>query len=837
MEAARQPWPALGVLLIRDGLVSPQELEAVLARQGDDRDHRISSQRLGEALVESGIVTSAQVARLVAEQHELPFVDLDEPDSAVPVAVRLPEDLARAHTALPVRTFPDDSVLVVVGDPTRVGCFDDIRRALSVPVRFAVAAPQAIEAAIDAEAARAALLTEESEIEDDDGRSEPDELAAVPEQEEPEPPAVFETGGDPAWPVLGSLLLRNGLVTEEELSAALAQQRLSSTRRLGEILVARGALTEADVSRALAEQHELPFVELCEQELDVAVASRLPLDLAKAHLALPIASLPDGALLVAVADPASAVHSDELRNALGVPLRFAIAALAELDAAIDSLTAGADGGADGGAPVDDAPSSFTVVPELPALTDEEPASGQDVPEPELAVELETEPELEADPEQGLTANLKAVPTSEIVPELLLSGAEPDAVFELETDPGNGATPSPPTVTDPESGPDVAEIQTATDFASATDLIVRALALGASAVHFAPRGDGISVLARTDGVLSELETISSERVEPVGAELGELARRPFQVFEVGPRPLEVSSAVLPTVLGDRVTFRVVEESTSRRSFLELIERTGAGQVLQEALDRRSGLLVFCGPAGSGRTTTLHAALADLTGDDRVVLTIEDSVEHLVPDTDQTEIDPRRGLTFASGLRTILRSDPDVVVVGELFDPLTARLATRAALAGRLVLTTLDAESAAAGVRRLLDFGLEPGPLSLALSGVVGQRLILGVCVDCRESYYASAAELTDLSRPPEELGRRLLGRGRGCTACADTGYAGDVGVFEVLPLSEQVRALVSVGASARELEEAGVAAGMRTLEEDAAALCLEGVTRPAEVRQMALRTTP
>lgn len=839
MEAASHPWPALGVLLIRDGLVSSEQLEQVLERQGDDREQRISSQRLGEALVASGVITAAQVARLVAEQHELPFVDLDDPDANVPVSERLPEELARLHSALPVRGFPDGSVLVVVADPTRVGCFDDIRRALGVPVRFAVAAPDAIEAAIDADAARAVVLGAD---EDEDGGDERADLVATPGEEQPA--TAPETDGARARPVLGSLLLRDGLVTEEVLDAALAQQRLSSTRRLGEILVARGALSEAEVSRALAEQHELPFVELHEHELDVAAASRLPLDLARAYLALPIASLPDGALLVAVADPASAVHSNELRSALGVPLQFAIAALAEIDAAIDSLQARRDGdGADEGAVVADAPAPFAVAPVLRAMEDETPTIAADpytAPELQPAHEDETDPafetDLETDSELGLVAEPEIVWEIDTDPELELSVAEPAAAPELETDPEPGTVPRPEIVLEPDSETVAAEIPTAPELAPVTDAIERALARGASAVHFAPRRDGITVLTRIDGVVSEFETVSPERVELVTSELADLTRRPFQVFEVGGRSLEVRPAVLPTVLGDRVTFRVVEGSRTRHSFLELVERTGAGQALQDALDRRSGLVVVCGPAGSGRTTTLHAALAELTGGDRVVLTIEDSVEQLVHGADQTEIDLRRGLTFASGLRTILRSDPDVVVVGELLDPLTARLATRAALAGRLVLTTLDAESAAAGVRRLLDLGLEPGSLALALAGVVAQRLVLGVCVDCRFSYYASAAELSELGRPPEELGRRLLGRGHGCAACSGTGFSSDVGVFEVLPLSEQVRTLVSVGASASEIEEAGVAAGMRTLLEDAVELCLEGVTRPAEVRHAALRPT-
>ena len=166
MEApAPAPWPALGVLLIRDGLVSRAELEAALAEQGDGRDRRVSGQRLGEALVERGVVTTEQVARLVAEQHELPFVDLDESDSIGPVATKLPEELARRCSALPIRVFPDGSLLVAVADPGRLACLDDIRRVLGVRVRWAVAAPDAITASIEIAAQMTLLQAEASEAE------------------------------------------------------------------------------------------------------------------------------------------------------------------------------------------------------------------------------------------------------------------------------------------------------------------------------------------------------------------------------------------------------------------------------------------------------------------------------------------------------------------------------------------------------------------------------------------------------------------------------------------------------------------------------------------------
>lgn len=470
MEAARFPWPALGVLLIRDGLVSREELEEVLALQGDDRERRISSMRLGDVLVERGIVTSAQVARLLAEQHELPFVDLEDSDASVPFAVHMPEELARQHSALPIRVFPDGSLLVVVADPTRTGCFDDIRLALGVPVRFAVAAPEAIEAAIDVASSRALLeggreaeavesSDGDTQVEEADAGEPPASLVSEPPDERPRHEAIAPAS-EPSWPVLGSLLLRDGLVTEEELAAALAQQRLSSTRRLGEILVARGTLAESDVARLLAEQHELPFIELSTYDIDLAAASLLPTDLARVHAALPVARLADGSFVVAVADPTSVMYADELRETLGAPLEFAVAGYGEICEAIERL----------------------LEPEspdepVPSLSNEESAHELEPSEPSASTPSPT-PLFVLDSR----AETSALSTA------LTPGSEDEAMRQEEQTP------------------------------TAAETIEQALTLGATAVHFTPRIEGLVVSARIDGVVNAITTISRSGVAVFANEL-------------------------------------------------------------------------------------------------------------------------------------------------------------------------------------------------------------------------------------------------------------------------------------------------------------------------------
>ncbi|MDQ3122857.1 MAG: Flp pilus assembly complex ATPase component TadA, partial [Actinomycetota bacterium] len=745
MEApAPAPWPALGVLLIRDGLVNRAELEAALAEQGDGRDRRVSGQRLGEALVERGVVTATQVARLVAEQHELPFVDLEESDSYGPLATRLPVELARRCSALPIRLFPDGSLLVAVADPGRLACLDDIRRSLGVRVRWAVAAPDTIAAAIEAAEQMTLRLAEINDAETVDAEELDDDR--VVELGSPDEPLAhtgsLEIQESERRPVLGSLLLRDGLVTEDELDAALAQQRLSSTRRLGEILVARGALGEDDVSRALAEQHELPFVELSEHDIDPAAAALLPVELVRRHSALPISYLADGSVLVVVADPTSSIHDEQLRADLGVSVRYAVAAARQIEIAIASA-------------------------------------------------FEAEPP--ADTER---------PSVALVPAL----AESDEQVEIEAgedqDPAAGVLAS----------------------------IMQALSLGATAIHFEPRSSGMVISGRIDGNLRELATLPNG--DPVTNELGRLVgvdlthvsrthQRSAPPISFREDSVHLQAVVLPTTRGPRVTLRIVDKSSPGPSLSELVPDTSQREAIQNALAGRRGLLVFCGAPESRLTTTLYAALREVDTAELNVLTMEDPVERQLEGIDQIEVDPAAGVTAASGLRAILASDPDVVALGALVDDETTPEAVFGAL-DTLVLTTLVAPTASAGVRRLTELGGDSALVSGTLTGVVAQQIVRKTCLPCRETYYAAVDELFELDLPEEESGTRLLGRGRGCDECGDSGYQGDTRLVEVLPLTDEVRALIAAGSSAAEVEHAAGAAGMRTFREQGIDLCLEGV---------------
>lgn len=358
-----------------------------------------------------------------------------------------------------------------------------------------------------------------------------------------------------------------------------------------------------------------------------------------------------------------------------------------------------------------------------------------------------------------------------------------------------------------------------------ETLVWAFSLGASSVHFSPQPRGLTVRARIDGLIRELEAIPSSRQDSVTSRLKAMSR-----LDTPDGMVDLRIDSLPTRQGEKVTLHICRHVAAPTSLIDLGMSPGNEEVVRQAIQQPSGLVLACGPTGSGKTTTLYAALQELNVPERIVTTIEDRVKYLAPRIDQIELDPRSGLTFASGLDMVLRSDPDVILVGEIRDGETARSAVHAAMAGYLVLSTLHTRTAAAAIQRLADMGIDPGLLGSTLTCLVAQRLLRRICPDCRETYYATPEDLVDLARSEEEAGRRLLAWSHGCGACGGSGYQGRVGVFEVLTLTDEIRGIVADRASTTEIHRAAVAGGMQTLREDGVRLCLEGVTTAAEVRR-------
>jgi type II secretory ATPase GspE/PulE/Tfp pilus assembly ATPase PilB-like protein len=293
---------------------------------------------------------------------------------------------------------------------------------------------------------------------------------------------------------------------------------------------------------------------------------------------------------------------------------------------------------------------------------------------------------------------------------------------------------------------------------------------------------------------------------------------------GGDPLDLRVAVLPLRHGEQVVLRILNRREKRPTLKSLAMDAPTQAAFLSALRQPFGAVVVCGPTGSGKTTTLYGALDAIASSDRVVMTIEDPVEHELPSANQIEVDEKAGLTFARGLRTILRSDPDVLLVGEIRDQETASIAMQAAMTGHLVLTTLHAHNAAGATTRLREMGVPGGLIASSLNCIVGQRLARRLCEDCREEYEVSAADA--VAEVP--AGTRVY-RAVGCARCNQTGHRGRVPLFEVLPVHGEVRTLVEE--SAESIFSAAVRQGMTTLRSHGFRLVREGVCSLDEIRRV------
>jgi type IV pilus assembly protein PilB len=380
------------------------------------------------------------------------------------------------------------------------------------------------------------------------------------------------------------------------------------------------------------------------------------------------------------------------------------------------------------------------------------------------------------------------------------------------------------------------------------VIFQAAEDGASDVHFEPQEDALVVRFRVDGVLQEAQRIPKRMTAGVLTRLKVLAKldiaerrkpqdgRISMTAAAAGRLLDIRVATLPTVEGESIAMRLMDKSRRAPTLEELGLAEGMRTRLQEIIERPTGALLVTGPTGSGKSTTLYAALTAINRPEINIITVEDPVEYRLAGVNQVQINQRAGLTFAAALRSILRSDPDVVMVGEIRDGETAKISIEAALTGHLVLSTLHTNDAPQALTRLNEMGVEPFLTGAAVSAVLAQRLARKLCAHCCEMYTPSVDQLLKARISPEVAARAdgmVFYRKRGCPRCAQTGYKGRVGIFQLLTMSEELELLAVRKATREEIERAAIEEGMRTLWDDGLAKVASGLTSIEELARVSI----
>ncbi len=360
---------------------------------------------------------------------------------------------------------------------------------------------------------------------------------------------------------------------------------------------------------------------------------------------------------------------------------------------------------------------------------------------------------------------------------------------------------------------------------------------ASDVHIEPQGTQLRIRMRIDGALHDVLTLPADMAPALVSRIKVMAgmniveRRRAQdgqiETEIDGRPLDVRVSTTPVIWGEKAVLRLLDKSRSMLRVGELGMSPESAAVFEAAIRSPFGMVICTGPTGSGKTTTLYATLSEISSVERNIMTIEDPVEYVMPSVNQIQINETADVTFAGGLKSILRQDPDVILVGEIRDVETARIAVQSALTGHLVLTSLHATDAVSAVHRFLDMGIEPFLIAPALNAVVGQRLVRRICGGCTVPY----------TPPPEELAfyeaharmpKSEFFHGEGCNFCSGTGYQERIGVYEVLPVTEPIRQMIVDVAPGRALREQAIKEGMRPLRQEALRLVTQDITTVSEI---------
>jgi len=577
---------------------------------------------------------------------------------------------------------------------------------------------------------------------------------------------------------IGECLIQAGLITEDDLRNALAEHKRTG-ERVGVVLVRMNLATEKQIAKALAFQLGFPYVNLAENAPDPTAVVLIPKEVALKRVCVAV-GLEKNLLTVAMSDPLLFSLVQDLEFQTGYRIKQVVATRGDI---VDAIQTG--------------------YPDK-ALMRTTPHTGSD-----LAVTG-----------HASAARRSGAPGEVPTGETALARRPEEEVFE------------------PVAG--LKERSEAAPIIDLVDLVVKsAIKSRASDIHVEPMEKGVLIRHRLDGLLKEVMDLPKWVHEGLIARLKIMAGmdiaekrlpqdgRLRSTAEDGSE-VDFRVSTLRTLFGEKVVMRVLDHRKGVPALEEIGMSATALEEVRQFLRHQHGMILVVGPTGSGKTTTLSSALKAVVSEKTNIITIEDPIEYQIPGVNQTQINDKIKLTFASALRSILRQDPDVILLGEIRDSETAKIAMQAAQTGHLVLSTLHTDDAPSVVTRLIDIGAEPFVIASALVGVVAQRLVRRLCVHCRRQYTPPADVLRSLNIAETDAASIPFYKSVGCDQCNHTGYRGRIGIYEVMRVTDKLRRLVAARVTEDQIRDAAVAGGMITLGEDGLSKVKSGVTTPEEL---------
>lgn len=361
---------------------------------------------------------------------------------------------------------------------------------------------------------------------------------------------------------------------------------------------------------------------------------------------------------------------------------------------------------------------------------------------------------------------------------------------------------------------------------------------ASDIHIEPYQNSLKIRQRLDGILYDMHSPPKHAQSALVSRIKIMAKLNIAEkrlpqdgrieLKVANKEIDVRVSTLPTAFGERVVLRLLDKSSVLISLSELGMPGDRFKIFSEEIKASHGIILVTGPTGSGKTTTLYAALSSINNTDINIITVEDPIEYRISGIGQVQVNPKINLTFASGLRSIVRQDPDVILVGEIRDSETAEIAIQSALTGHLVFSTLHTNDSASAITRIRDMGIESFLIASSINAILAQRLVRIICTNCKEEYIPESEELSKIGITPQKHGDIRVYRGAGCAKCHHTGYRGRRGIFELLQMTEDMKRLVLKTSDSNEIKRKAVKDGMVTLRQDGAMKVLDGITTIEEV---------
>lgn len=581
---------------------------------------------------------------------------------------------------------------------------------------------------------------------------------------------------------LGQLLVKANIITEKQLSDALQFQKQSG-KKLGHTLISLGYIKEETLTSFLSAQYNLPVIKLSEQEFDpflLDILLRLvPYETASKYLIFPI-SMDGSVLTVATADPANKFAINGLGLLTGMKVSVYVASESEIIEAIKKYY---------------------------------PQDAQAAPPPvaEVGEKQEKEPDNSFD---------LSVMEPKDLDKLIDSVAEEITVVEEKEE--------------------ALEVKIDAPMVKLVDgILMNAIKSRASDIHIEPYENVMVVRFRIDGMLQpimklpvKIKAALASRIK-IMSNLDISERRLPQDGRIklkfgGNREIDFRVSTLPTLFGEKIVMRLLDKSNLQLDLTKLGFDEKPLQDFLEAIEKPYGMILVTGPTGSGKTTTLYSALSHLNKPSVNIMTAEDPVEYNFLGINQVQIKEDIGLTFAAALRSFLRQDPDIILVGEIRDFETAEIAVKAALTGHLVLSTLHTNDAPSTITRLINMGIEPFLVSSSVILIVAQRLARKICQNCKREHKISEASLIKIGFPKDNIGSVKCYEGAGCPACNNTGYKGRVALYEVMPVKDEIKELIIQGGTALEIKKEAVRLGMSTLRQSGIKKVMDGITTIEEI---------